>query len=369
MSVPFIDLKRFETGFQEEWNAITAELSRNTMFIGGKPVADLEAALCKEGQVDHAISCANGTDALQLALRGVGVGPGDDVLLPDNTFWATFEAIVNVGAKPHTVDINLEDGQMDYETFVAAAQKLKPKAAMLVHLYGWASKDLKKFRDFCKKENIKLIEDGAQCFGVKVDGESIYKDALVSTISFYPAKVFGASGDAGAVVTSDESLAKDIRSLSNHGRQEHYAYGLCGWNSRMGSFEASYLNISFKHLEARLDSRRKFGAAYRERLLELGVKSIALPNVITENGYLNAALLPPAQRDALTAHLKAKGIGFGIIYPGPISEQKGAENLLAGKFGGEKAKELSLSILSLPLFPYMKNEEFEEVISTLTEAL
>ena len=206
--VPFITLNRFENGFKENFLKGVESLVENTQFVGGPVVGELELALAQKTQTKYAIGCANGTDAIQVALRAVGVQKNDLVLIPDMTFWATFEAVVNVGANPVTIDVSKETCHLELETFKAAAEKYKPKAAIIVHLYGHASPDTQAIRKYCKDQNILLIEDGAQCFGVELNGESIFKQALISTTSFYPAKVLGASGDAGAIFTNDEELNK-----------------------------------------------------------------------------------------------------------------------------------------------------------------
>lgn len=365
MPVPFIDLKRFEPGFLETWDKTISQLSRNTQFIGGAPAADFEEALKRDNDVQFALGCANGTDAIQVALRACGVGPGDKVLMPDLTFWATFEAVVNVGADPVTVDISSADLQMDFTLFQEAVEKYKPKAAILVHLYGWGSKDLDAYRAFCREKNVKLIEDGAQCYGVKYKGRSIYADALISTISFYPAKVLGAAGDAGAILTNDSSLADACRSLCNHGREGHYSHGLVGWNSRLDTFQAAFLNLSLPHLAARLDSRRKAAAFYRTEIARLGVQCVPAPVDFVENGYLNVCLYDPAARPAVEARLKEKGIGFGITYPMPVSEQKGARGFLKGTVGTKTAARICSSVINLPLFPYITDGELGEVVSVL----
>ncbi|MCB1169774.1 MAG: DegT/DnrJ/EryC1/StrS family aminotransferase [Leptospiraceae bacterium] len=363
MSVPFIELKRFEDGFLDSWNAKVKDLSENTRFIGGPEIENLEETLRQECGVSHAIGCANGTDALQLALRGAGVGRGDLVLVPDLTFWATFEAVVNVGADPVTVDVTEEDLQMDFDLFCKACKEYKPKAAILVHLYGWGSARLEEFRGFARENSIALIEDGAQAYGVTHGGKSIYAGAQVSTISFYPAKVFGAAGDAGAVLTSDESIAHRVRSLENHGRTTHYSYGLVGWNSRMDSFQAAYLNLSHPHLAARLDSRRKSANVYREKLKDLPLRVVDVPSGYVENGYLNVLIVDQEKRPALEARLKEKGIGFGIVYPGPMSAQDASPEYMKGKVGGPVAEKICKSVLNLPLFPYMKEAELDEVVA------
>lgn len=152
MGVPFIDIKRFETGFLDEFHSKLSEMTKNAQFIGGNEISELEKNLSNVTQTKYAISCANGTDAIQLALRAVGIGRGHKVLLPDSTFWATFEAVVNVGADPYVVDTDMSDLQMDFNTFVKAFDDIKPNAVILVHLYGWGSRNLHLYRDFCKEK-------------------------------------------------------------------------------------------------------------------------------------------------------------------------------------------------------------------------
>jgi dTDP-4-amino-4,6-dideoxygalactose transaminase len=366
VAVPFIDLKRFEEGFLDSWNSKVAELSRETRFIGGPEVTAFEKILSEDTGVKHAIGCANGTDALQLALRAAGVGKDDTVIVPDATFWATFEAVVNVGADPVTVDIHPDDLQLDFDLFKQAVERYRPKAAMIVHLYGWSSARLQEFRSYCRENGIALIEDGAQSYGVRYGSDSIYKNAFISTISFYPAKVFGAAGDAGAVLTNDDSIAEKIRSLGNHGREAHYAHGSVGWNSRLSTLQAAYLTLSFAHLEKRLESRRKTAERYRSRLPKMGIRCVHPPADYIENGYLNVTLHEPELRERLKTILTEQKIGFGIVYPGAVSEQKGAQGFLKGAVGGESARRLSSTVLNLPLFPYMTDAEFDEVMEAVS---
>ncbi len=369
MNVPFIDLRRFEPGFQDRWLEACRSISANTAFVGGPEVTALESELAAATGCSHVVGCANGTDALQLALRALGVGPGDVVLIPDATFWATFEAVVNCGARPVTVDIDRADLQMDFELFRKAVDELSPRAAILVHLYGWGSARLDDFRSFCRERELPLLEDGAQAFGTLWQGKSIFADAEVATLSFYPAKVLGACGDAGALLTDDEELAATLRRLGNHGRTSHYEHGEVGWNSRMGGFEAAYLRLSLEHIEPRLESRRRLAERYRQHLAAEGIEVRAAPTGYRENGYLNVSLLPPEIRAAVHAALHEHGVGFGTVYPGAMSRQPGAEAWQAGSVGGENAHWLSGSILNLPLFAYMKDEEQDRVLSVLADVL
>ncbi|TGN19915.1 DegT/DnrJ/EryC1/StrS family aminotransferase [Leptospira idonii] len=368
MAVPFIDIKRFEPGFLDQWNEKVKTMSVNAQFIGGAEVTELETTLSKWTETKYTVACANGTDALQIALRAVGVNRGDKVLVPDSTFWATFEAVVNVGADPYTVDTNPTDLQMDFATFKEAVDTVKPKAAIIVHLYGWGSSQIEEFRKYCSEKNVALIEDGAQCFGVKYKGESIYKDALISTTSFYPAKVLGAAGDGGAIFTNSEELSVIARRLANHGRTSHYEHGIVGWNSRLDSLQAAFLNLSLKHLDARINSRKKSAEFFYKTLPGLGIQVIHPPKDYTENGYCNVTLVSPEERPKIEAVLKDKGIGFGNIYPGAMSDQPGAKPHLIQRFGKDQnARRISASVLNFPLFAYMTDAELEEVLSAIKQ--
>jgi UDP-2-acetamido-2-deoxy-ribo-hexuluronate aminotransferase len=365
MAVPFIDLRRFEPDFLPKWNEICARISAETQFIAGPEATRLEERLTRHLGAGEVVACANGTDALQLALRAVGVGPGDLVVIPDATFWATFEAPVNVGARVITVDVDPNDLQMDFELFRRAVDQYRPKAAILVHLYGWCSARLAEFRDFCRERDVALIEDGAQAFDVTVAGRQILGDALIATLSFYPAKVLGACGDAGAVVCSSAELATTVRRLGNHGRTSHYGYGLIGWNSRISGFDAAYLNLSLDYLGTRLESRRHAAALYQSELSKIGFEVVRPPAGVRENGYLNVTLHDPEARPALEAKLKASNIGFGNVYPGTMSSQPASADHLEAKIGGDVADRLCRGVLNLPLFAGIREDEIAEVLAAL----
>lgn len=359
--VPFITLNRFENGFRENFlNGVTT-LFEKTQFVGGPIVAELETELAKFVKSKYAIGCANGTDAIQIALRAVGVEKNDKVLIPDMTFWATFEAVVNVGANPITIDVHRETCHWDLETFKKAIYEFKPKAAIMVHLYGWASPDTLEIRKFAKDSGVLLIEDGAQCFGTEINGKSILGEAFISTTSFYPAKVLGASGDAGAIFTNDEKLNQTCRILINHGRTDHYSHGLIGWNSRIGAYESLFLKLSLEHITARLKSRRDAVKFYTETLQGLPFKTVTAHPNIKENGYCAVGMIDPNMRPALIETLKKSNIGFGTIYPGAMSLQAGAKKYMAGNINFGNAHYISEAVLNLPCFAYITNEELEYV--------
>jgi dTDP-4-amino-4,6-dideoxygalactose transaminase len=363
--VPFITLNRFENGFKENFLNGVGNLFEKTQFVGGPVVSELESELSKVTGAKYTVGCANGTDAIQIALRAVGVEKNDKVLVPDMTFWATFEAVVNVGANPITVDVNRETCHWDLETFKKAVEQFKPKAAIMVHLYGWASPDTMAIRKFAKESNVLLVEDGAQCFGTEAEGKSILGSALIATTSFYPAKVLGASGDAGAIFTNDEELSKTSRILINHGRTDHYSHGLIGWNSRIGAYESLFLKLSLGHINSRLESRRNAVKFYADNLKGLPFKPVLAASNVKENGYCAVGMIIPAERPALIETLKKANIGFGTIYPGAMSLQAGAKNYLAGSIDYGNAHYISQAVLNLPCFAYITTEELNYVCTVV----
>jgi len=363
--VPFIALNRFEEGFKENFLRDVAELVDNTQFVGGPQVEKLETTLAEKSTAKFVVGCANGTDAIQIALRAVGVEKDQLVLVPDMTFWATFEAVVNVGANAVTVDVNRQTCHWDFDTFKEAVDSYKPTAAILVHLYGWASPDTDAIRAYAKENNVFLIEDGAQCFGTTFDGQSVLGNALIATTSFYPAKVLGASGDAGAVFTNDEQIAKTARILCNHGRTDHYSHGLVGWNSRIGSYESLFLNHSLQHIDARLESRLAAISYYQEHLTDMPLEVVTSSEKVEENGYCAVAMIKPNLRAELIDALKQANIGFGTIYPGAMSHQSGASSHIKGKIDHGNADYISKAVLNLPCFAYINEAELAYVVATI----
>ena len=316
-------------------------------------------------QTKYAMGCANGTDAIQIALRAAGVEKNDKVLIPDMTFWATFEAVVNVGATPFTIDVSKETLHLTAQSVEEGILKFKPKALILVHLYGWACPETNEIRKICKDNSVLLIEDCAQAIGVKINNESLLTNAFVATTSFYPAKVLGASGDAGGIFTTSLEVSETSKKLINHGRTSHYEHGLIGWNSRLGAYEANFLVESLKHLDARLESRRQVCKQYREKIKNKALHFISPASNVLENGYLSVALMTPETRGNFIEYLKKNDIGFGTVYPGAMSEQPGAKNHIGGKVSHGHADWIAKSVINLPCFAYMTQEEVNFVIETV----
>jgi len=283
------------------------------------------------------------------------------------TFWATFESIVNVGAIPYTIDVSKETLHLTLASVKEGVEKFKPRAILLVHLYGWACPETNEIRDYCREQNVILVEDCAQAIGDEINGESLLTNAHVATTSYYPAKVLGASGDAGGVFTTEQKIADTARILVNHGRTGHYDHGLIGWNSRLGAYEAAFMVEALKHLDARLDSRRNVCEQYRTKIKNPALKFLAPGAGVKENGYLSVALMTPETRPAFIEYLKKHEIGFGTVYPGAMSAQPGATSHLGGKISHGHAEWIAKSIINLPCFAYMKQEEIDYVIEKVNQ--
>jgi len=367
MAVPFIDLNRLVARIKGDVLPAWTECLDKCEFVGGPRVAAVEKKLAEALAVPRVVSCANGTDALIVALQAVGVKRGMKVALPNLTFWATFEAVAQLGATPVLVDVDPDDLQMSLPELRAAHDAHRFDAAMLVHLYGWTSARLAEIRAFCKDRGVALVEDGAQCFGVEVGGRPVLADATVATLSFYPAKVVGGAMDGGAVTMQSQEHEAFVRSICNHGRSDHYSYAHVGWNSRMGGLQAAFLLRVLGELPAILESRRKAAAFYRERLAsEKKVRVYGPPAGVTENGYLNVLTVEGKRGQEIADGLKAAGVGAARTYPEPMDAQPPAKAVGAITHGDLKvSRSICERVVNLPLFYGIRDEECEEAARAL----
>jgi dTDP-4-amino-4,6-dideoxygalactose transaminase len=370
VNVPFVDLKRVAALVRDpvvkRWDRLVAD----TEFVGGATVAALEHRLAEALGARHAITCSSGTDALYIALQALGIGPGQKVAVPNLTFWAPYEAIVQLGATPVLVEVDPADLQMDFEELCRGYDQIGFDAVILVHLMGWASARVGEFRRFCHAQGIPLLEDGAQSWGVQVAGKSVYAGACVSTLSFYPAKVVGGCMDGGAMLTDDAELAALIRRLCNHGRATHYSYAHVGWNSRMGAVQAAWLLAVLDHADAILRQRRALEASYHELFQELSdvVTGYSAPPGVIGNGYLSVCTLKRHDVATVAARLAAEGIGTGRVYPATLDAQPPAATALrTGDLAHGHA--FCANVLNVPLFYGITEEEMNHVQTTLRSVL
>lgn len=372
MTVPFIDLSRLAARVRDDVLPAWTECLDGCEFVGGPRVNALEKKLASVLGTPRVVSCANGTDALIVGLQALGVKRGSKVALPNLTFWATFEAIAQLGAIPVLVDVDPDDLQVSLDELRSAHEKHRFDAAILVHLFGWTSARLAEIRAFCKEREVALLEDGAQCFGVEVSGKPVLAEATAATLSFYPAKVVGGAMDGGAITLQTEAQEVYVRSLCNHGRSDHYSYAHVGWNSRMGGVQAAFISRVLDELPAILSSRREAAAFYRERLSAAGkrLRVYGPPAGVTENGYLNVVTVEGKTGIELADALKKVGIGAARTYPETMDVQppvKATGAIFHGEL--EVSKRFCASVVNLPLFYGIRDDEREEAAAALLAAL
>lgn len=370
MPVPFIDLAPVVSRIRDDVLRDWAECLDNREFVGGPRVERLERSLSTVLGVPSVVSCANGTDALIVGLQALGVKRGSRVALPNLTFWATFEAVAQLGATPILVDIDPDDLQLDLGELATAHDAHRLDAVVLVHLYGWTSARLAEIRTFCRDRGIALLEDGAQAFGVVVEGAPILADATIGTLSFYPAKVVGGAMDGGAITVQSPEHEAFLRSICNHGRSDHYAYAHVGWNSRMGGLQAAFLSRVLADVPAILEARRQAAAWYRERLRdERGVRVHGPPAGVTENGYLNVVTVEGTSGDEVVAALKVAGIGAARTYPAAMSDQPPAERAGAIRHGElSRSRRFCQAVVNLPLYFGIATTDQEAAVRALLAA-
>ena len=369
MPVPFIDLSRLVARVRDDVLPAWTECLDRTEFVGGPRVGALEKKLAGVLGTPRVVSCANGTDALLVGLQALGVKAGSKVALPNLTFWATFEAIVQLGATPVLIDVDEADLQLDLEELRSAHEAHRFDAAVLVHLFGWTSARLAEIRGFCKERGIALLEDGAQSFGVEAFGEPVLAKADVATLSFYPAKVVGGAMDGGAMTMQTEAHEKYIRSICNHGRSDHYAYAHVGWNSRMGGIQAAFILRVLDEVPAILESRRNAAAFYRKRLVHPRLRMYGPPAGVVENGYLSVITVSGKTGPELVDALKKAGIGAARTYPETMDVQPPAKGVAITHGELRVSKRFCEQVVNLPLFFGIREDECEASAAALLDAI
>jgi dTDP-4-amino-4,6-dideoxygalactose transaminase len=337
-------------------------------FIGGKAVAAFEIEYAQFIGVRHCVGVANGTDALEMALRAVGVGVGDEVVLPANTFIATAEAVARIGALPVLVDVDDQALLMEPVTR-AEAITARTRAVVPVHLYGQAA-PVEQLVPLTAERGIAVVEDAAQAQGASRHQKSCGSLGVVAATSFYPGKNLGAYGDAGAVLTDSDELGRAVRLMGAHGSAVKYQHESVGFNSRLDTLQAVVLRAKLEELSRWNGQRRAAAAIYAELLGD--VDGVRLPTVLPGNEpvwHLYVVRLPGRDRDAVLRRLHERGIGAGVHYPVPVHLQPAFAQLgyLPGQFPVTEAS--ATQILSLPLFPGISREQQERVVAALTASL
>ena len=364
MKIPMVDLKTQYLAIRPEIDAALADVLESTHFILGPNGQAFEREVAEYCNVRHAIGVSSGTDALHLALRGAGIGPGDEVITPAFTFIATAEAISYVGAEPVFADIDPRTFNID----IASMESLlsdRTRAVMPVHLFGQPAQ-LEPIRAFCKAHELLLIEDCAQAFGAEVAGKKAGSIGDAGCFSFFPSKNLGCYGDGGMIITDDDHLANEIRVLRNHGSRERYHHSIIGYNSRLDDMQAAILRVKLKHIDDYNRKRYENAQRYSAQLSDCDVIT-PYEDGVGRHVYHQYTLLSD-RRDVIHRALTEAGIASAIYYPIPLHRQE----VYAERFREISlpvAEETAGRVLSLPMYPELTEEDIDLVCSTIRKAL
>jgi dTDP-4-amino-4,6-dideoxygalactose transaminase len=364
MAVPLLDLKAQHATIRDDVVAALMDVVDQQTFILGDPVAQLECSVAGLSQVKYAVGCANGTDAILLALRALGVGQGDEVITTPFTFFATGGAVHNVGARPVFVDIDARTYNID-PALIGAAITPQSKAVIAVDLFGQMA-PIEQVAAAGK--GLPVIEDSAQSIGASrvIDGKTVMagEAAAIGTYSFFPSKNLGGYGDGGMMVTQDEVLFEALMKLRTHGSRRTYYHEIVGYNSRLDALQAAVLRAKLPHLEAWSAARRRNAAYYDAAFAD--VSEVTTPYVDPANTSIyNQYTIRVAQRDALQAYLKDRGIGSNVYYPLPLHLQPCFAYLGYTEGQCPVAERAAKEVLSLPVFPELTTAQLDEVIAAV----
>ena len=365
-TVPFVDLASQHAEIAAEVEAGIAAVFAATAFVDGPPVADFEHQYASFVDVDHCVGVANGTDALELALRAAGVGPEGEVVIPANTFIATAEAVSRIGAVPVLVDCDDERLLIDPEQ-VQDAMTDRTQAVVAVHLFGQLA-PMERLAQVCGDAGVPLVEDAAQSQGARLGGRGAGALGTVAATSFYPGKNLGAAGDAGAVTTDDATIAAEVRRLRNHGSSTRYVHDVIGMNSRLDTVQAVYLRAKLDRLEKWNELRVRAAARY-DRLLA-DVPGVRRPLLGADGQHVwHLYVVRVAERDRVLAELGRAGVGAGIHYPYPVHLTGAYAHLGLERGTAPVAETAAGEILSLPMHPHLTEAQQDRVVEVLADAV
>lgn len=362
MTVAFLDLGAGYRELKDEIDSAVARVLESGWYIHGPEVEAFEAAFARYCSANYAVGVANGLDALILSLKALGIREGDEVLVPSNTYIATWLAVSDLGAVPVPVEPCPATHNIDPEK-IEAALTPATRAIIAVHLYGQPA-DLAPIAAIASRHGLALIEDAAQCVGARYHGKRIGSHGDVVCWSFYPGKNLGALGDGGAVTTNDSALANKIRKLGNYGSEQKYVHDIRGINSRLDPIQAAILNVKLIHLDNWNSRRSKIVDCYFEGLADL--EQITLPHVPQwVEPVWHLFVIRSNRRKDLQTHLSNAGIGTLIHYPIPPHRQVAYQTGWRPRGPLPIADRLSHEVLSLPLWPQMPQESVERVVSEI----
>lgn len=365
MGIPLLDLKAQYLTIKDDIDQAILRVLDSGKFILGPEMKTFEEEMAAYCGVKEAVAVGNGTDALLLSLRGLGVGPGDEVITTPFTFFASAETVAALGATPVFVDIDPVTLNMDLNQLEA---KITPrtKAIIPVHIFGQMV-DVERVMEIAARHDLKVIEDSAQAIGSSYRGRKAGSIGDAGTFSFFPTKNLGAYGDAGMVVTDDEHLAAHLRMLRFHGCQTKYYHDEIGYNSRMDEMQAAILRVKFRHIDDWNAARREKAKIYNELLADL---PLTLPGIDPAGTPVyHLYVLRTAKRDQLMAALKENGIAGAIYYPVPLHLQRAFRNLGYKEGDLPVAEKACKQALALPCYPELTLEQQQQIAQVVKEAL
>jgi dTDP-4-amino-4,6-dideoxygalactose transaminase len=363
--IQMVDLKRQYNSIKNEVDLAISEVLNNTAFINGKAVSDFSSSLSNYLKVPHVIPCANGTDALQIAMMALGLEPGDEVITPSFTYIATTEVIALLRLKPVFVDVDPVTFCVDPVSIRKSITK-KTKAIVPVHLYGQAA-PMEEIMKIAKEFSLYVIEDNAQAIGATVqfsDGSIHFTGTIgdIGCTSFFPSKNLGAFGDGGAIFTHNDQLAEQIRMIANHGQSKRYYHDLVGCNSRLDSIQAAILNVKLPHLDRYNQSRREAAEFYSKAFAESS--QVSVPVTASNNTHVfhqYTLILDGVDRDGLVAYLADQKIPAMIYYPVPAHRQKMFSFLNLPEVDLPVTDWLTERVVSLPIHTELDLDQLEYI--------
>jgi dTDP-4-amino-4,6-dideoxygalactose transaminase len=363
-NIPLVGLFDQYQIIKPEIDAAIQNIITSSAFVGGQEVRNFENDFAAYCEAKACVGVGNGTDALYLTLRALGVGPGDEVITVAHTFIATSEAISMTGATPIFIDIK-EDTMLMDPAKIEPAITSKTKAIVPVHLYG-QSCDMDAIMEIARKHGLKVVEDAAQAHGGRWRGRRVGSIGDAATFSFYPGKNLGAFGDAGAVVSQDEDLIEYIRMLANHGRLEKYTHKMEGVNSRLDGLQAAILRVKLRHLDEWNTKRRAHADFYLESLSQSEFR----PQAVDRNAepVWHLFVVRVSEREALQKRLKDEGISTGIHYPVPLHVQPAYQNRQIPLGSLPVTETTAQQVVSLPMYPELSEAQLELIVNAMTMA-
>ena len=363
MNIPFVDLRAQHLALKSEIDEAIARVIENSSFILGREVERFEREFAAYIGARFCVGVSSGTAALQLALIALGIGPGDEVIVPANTFFATAEAVSNVGARPVFVDADPAAYTIDVGK-IEAAINARTRAIIPVHLYGQPA-DLDPILELGKRYGLLVIEDAAQAHGARYRGKKVGSFGVVSCFSFYPGKNLGAFGEGGAVLTDDAEIARRVAMLRDHGSERKYHHELIGYNLRMEGIQGAVLSVKLGYLDQWNELRRAHAALYGELLQ--GTPLILPKEMPYAYHVYHLYVVQSEARDALRAALTEAGVQTGIHYPVPIHLQPAYRSLGHRRGDFPEAERQAERVLSLPIYPELTAEQIARVAEVCRE--